>query len=153
MIKFTYHYKSCLSSTNPLHYGKILGMDMAFDDATSDVEGGQTTTSNEEQPCSPPRVSFQNEDANDADDNDDNDSTSSQEEEPLYHSSRLKGYMTLFVSSLYNYMAAVDKKNGVINDKFTNLCLEMDDLGNFVEREYKDLSRLRYTLGCSMCTM
>ena len=129
-------------------------MDMALDDATSDVEGGQERTSNEEQPSSPPRVSFQNEDANDDNDNDgDNDSTSSQEEEPLYHSSRLKGYMTLFVSSLYNYMAAVDKKNGVINDKFTNLCLEMDDLGNFVEREYNDLSRLRYTQACSMITM
>ena len=128
-------------------------MDMALDDATSDVEGGQERTSNEEQPSSPPRVSFQNEDANDDNDNDDNDSTSSQEEEPLYHSSRLKGYMTLFVSSLYNYMAAVDKKNGVINDKFTNLCLEMDDLGNFVEREYNDLSRLRYTMACSMITM
>ena len=129
-------------------------MDMALDDDTTDVEGGQQTTSNEEQPSSsPPRVSFQNEDANNDNDNDDNDDTSSSQDEPLYHSSRLKGYMTLFVSALYNYMAAVDQKNGVINDKFTNLCLEMDDLGNFVEREYNDLSRLRYTMACSMITM
>ena len=79
--------------------------------------------------------------------------------EPLYHSTRLKGYTTLFVSALYNYLAAADKHNEnkslaeTLESKFTNLCISLDDMGNLVERDYTNISRLRYAMACSMITM
>ena len=74
--------------------------------------------------------------------------------EPLYHSSRLKGYTTLFVSSLYNYLAASDTYHGERRaDKLHNICLEYDDLANLVDRVYNNLERLRYAMACSMITV
>ena len=95
-------------------------------------------------------------DANEEEDKEDEDIKSS---EPLYHSTRLKGYTTLFVSALYNYLAAADKHNEnkslaeTLESKFTNLCISLDDMGNLVERDYTNISRLRYAMACSMITM
>ena len=95
-------------------------------------------------------------DANEEEDKEDEDNKPS---EPLYHSTRLKGYTTLFVSALYNYLAAADKHNEnkslaeTLESKFTNLCISLDDMGNLVERDYTNVSRLRYAMACSMITM
>ena len=115
-------------------------------------------------------VSFQqNDEVDNASDGNNNDNTDANEEdngdgdnkpsEPLYHSTRLKGYTTLFVSALYNYLAAADKHNEnkslaeTLESKFTNLCISLDDMGNLVERDYTNISRLRYAMACSMITM
>ena len=96
-------------------------------------------------------------DANEEEDKNDEDKNKTSE--PLYHSTRLKGYTTLFVSSLYNYLAAADKHNEnkslaeTLESKFTNLCISLDDMGNLVERDYTNVSRLRYAMACSMITM
>ena len=108
-------------------------------DNTSDGNNNDTTDINEE----------------DKEDDVDNNKQS----EPLYHSTRLKGYTTLFVSALYNYLAAADKHNEnkslaeTLESKFTNLCISLDDMGNLVERDYTNISRLRYAMACSMITM
>ena len=100
-----------------------------------------------------------NNDTTDANDKDNEDDVDNKPSEPLYHSTRLKGYTTLFVSALYNYLAAADKHNenksfaDSIESKFTNLCISLDDMGNLVERDYTNVSRLRYAMACSMITM
>jgi len=116
-------------------------------------------------------VSFQqNDEVDDASDGNNNDTTDINNDdkeddvdnkplEPLYHSTRLKGYTTLLVSALYNYLAAADKHNEnkslaeTLESKFTNLCISLDDMGNLVERDYTNISRLRYAMACSMITM
>ena len=115
------------------------------DDTTNDVEQQHS-------------VSFQQNDEVNAIDGNNNDNTNVNEEEdkdednnkpsePLYHSTRLKGYTTLFVSALYNYLAAADLHNenkSLAESIVTNLCITLDDMGNLVERDYANISRLRY---------
>ena len=132
------------------------------------TEQADTATNDVEQQHS---VSFQqNDEVNDASDGNNNDTTDINEEvkeddvdnkpsEPLYHSTRLKGYTTLFVSSLYNYLAAADKHNEnkslaeTLESKFTNLCISLDDMGNLVERDYTNISRLRYAMAYNIITI
>ena len=80
----------------------------------------------------PPHVSFQNDvtvieenggGKNGGDDNNEDDDASSATPVPLHHSTRLKGYMTLFVSALYNYMAALDKLHGDAGGIMDNMCI------------------------------
>lgn len=116
------------------------------------------------------KVSFQNdatvieeggggdETDNNGDDDDDGSSSSPPTTTiPLHHSSRIKGYITLFVSALYCYMAATHMKdlNGAEELRsLANLCLYLDDLGNLVDISLDGLaSRLRLVMACSMLTL
>lgn len=128
------------------------------DTATNDVEQQHSVSfqQNDEVDNTSDGNNNDNTNVNEEEDKDDGDNKSS---EPLYHSTRLKGYTTLFVSALYNYLAAADKHNEnkslaeTLESKFTNLCISLDDMGNLVERDYTNISRLRYAMACSMITM
>ena len=127
------------------------------DDTTNDIEQQHSVSFQQNDEVDNNNTSDgKDTDANEEEDKDDEDNKQS---EPLYHSTRLKGYTTLFVSALYNYLAAADKHNenksfaDSIQSKFTNLCISLDDMGNLVERDYTNISRLRYAMACSMITM
>lgn len=126
-----------------------------------DVEGQSSNNENAA------RVSFSNNNQSGCDANEnnngetggdynggDNDSSSSSPPTPLYNSSRLKGYTTLFVSALYNYMAARDKFHQTsLELPSLNLCLAYDDLANLIEIPIGNPSRLRYAMACSLITV
>jgi len=125
------------------------------DTATNDVEQQHSVSfqQNDEVDNASDGNNNDNTDANEEDNEDDVDNKPS---EPLYHSTRLKGYTTLFVSALYNYLAAADLHNenkSLAESIVTNLCITLDDMGNLVERDYTNISRLRYAMACSMITM
>ena len=110
----------------------------------ADVEGQTSNNDN------PPRISFQN-DPPTEDNNGDGDVD---ETTPSLHQSpRLKGYITLFVSALYNYFAAsgkFDRDGG----KLTKTCLYLDywaELGG--QNTYTNTRRLRFSMACSTITM
>ena len=164
-------------------------------DTAADVEEGrrkQQTPQNSEDDANSARhiVSFSpnGEDDKKSNIDDNNDDSSSSIPQPLYHSTRLKGYIVLFVSAcelysifdvaytiifvmsciytdiinfripfvthtpikVYNFMAAADAGYVGIS---SNLCLEMDHLGSFVDNMYTNESKLRYAESVSMITM
>lgn len=82
--------------------------------------------------------------------NGEDDGSSTIPPQPLYHSTRLKGYIVLFVSALYNFMAAADAGYVGIS---SNLCLEMDHLGSFADNIYTNESKLRYAESVSLITI
>jgi len=123
------------------------------DDTTNDVEQQHSVSFQQNDEVDNNTSDGNNTDANGEEDKDDEDNKPS---EPLYHSTRLKGYTTLFVSALYNYLAAADLHNenkSLAESIVTNLCIALDDMGNLVERDYTNISRLRYAMACSMITM
>lgn len=96
---------------------------------------------------------------------------------PLHKSSRIKGYFTLFVFALYNYIAAsakaaaVEESENLSQDLMSNntteyeydakaaivesdmWCLYMDDLGSLIELPLVSPRRLGYSMACSMITL
>ena len=82
-------------------------------------------------------------------------SSSSSSPPPLYQSSRLKGYITLLISAVYNYIALAD-----INDAYeaeknaSNLCLYIEDLSRFANNIPTEMqSRIRYAKSSALITL
>jgi len=140
----------------------IIGLIMSSPDHAA--EGGEGHGSNNENPPGVRvRVSVDNapptiiEGADgDGDGGEDNDDGEEEEPpEPLYRSSRLKGYMTLLVSALYNYFAASDKYHGRENGAKlpnNNICLD-NFLTSIGHQPYTDDENLPYTMATSMATV
>ena len=59
-------------------------------------------------------------------------------------------YYIIHLFTVYNFMAAA---NAGIKGLSSNLCLEMDHLGNFADSIYTNESKLRYSESVSMITM
>ncbi|KAL7531553.1 hypothetical protein ACHAXR_006752 [Thalassiosira sp. AJA248-18] len=85
----------------------------------------------------------------------DDDNSFSSPPAPLHHSSRLKGYITLLVSALYNYMAAAAKHHGAEVKFLTTLCIDFDDLkhNTDIPTGTTTSSRLKFSMACSMITV
>lgn len=116
--------------------------------------GGKTESSNTKE------VHFQNDETNEspaadgAEEEEDATPENNTNPPPIRRSTRLKGYITLFVSALYNYMAAADKLNGSpSNERLATLCITYDHLSNLVPIRSPNDSRLKYTMSCSMITI
>ncbi|KAL7550977.1 hypothetical protein ACHAWF_014187 [Thalassiosira exigua] len=128
---------------------------MKTEDPATDVEGQRHGSTQ--------RVSFQNnatviEEGGGEQSEDDDASSSSSEPIPLHHSCRVKGYLTLFVSALFNYMAANEQLNWTHGDKLTahlNLCISSLSMnGNDVMGDpAQSPHRLRFSAAVSMITM
>lgn len=97
----------------------------------------------------------------DAGSGEDGSSTSSSATLPLHRSSRLKGYVTLFVSSLFNYISATEllqltkgAEGGIetVAELEDFLCA-VDNLGDLVHRGKANQHRLRLSIACSVITM
>ncbi|KAL9179778.1 hypothetical protein ACHAXT_007748 [Thalassiosira profunda] len=129
-------------------------------DPRSPLGKGQVPSSGD----GPPHVSFQTdvtviEDGGDKQggdstpaDNDD-DASSAATPVPLHHSTRLKGYMTLLVSAIYNYIAAHDNLSDTTAGVMSNMCIYYDNLGNLVETPLRSAERVRFAMATSMITI
>ena len=71
---------------------------------------------------------------------------------PLYESPRLKGYITLLSSSVYNYISARDQTLS-LEDQPVDWCLAQYDLGILLEDPRPDMSRLRYAMAAAVITI
>lgn len=77
-------------------------------------------------------------------------STSSSPRPPLYKSSRLKGYITLLITAVYNYAAAASIAPTRLEE--IDWCLFVDDLGRFAVQDVENQSRVRFAKSSAMIT-
>ncbi len=77
-------------------------------------------------------------------------STSSSPLPPLYKSSRLKGYITLLITAVYNYAAAANIAPTISEE--IDWCLFVDDLGRFAVQDVQNQSRVRFAKSSAMIT-
>eukprot|EP00956_Cyclotella_meneghiniana_P021478 scaffold39221_cov19-Cyclotella_meneghiniana.AAC.1 len=73
-------------------------------------------------------------------------------EPPLYQSPRLKGYIALLSSAVYNYISAKDQTLS-LEDQPVDWCLAQYDLGMLLEDPRPDMSRLRYAMAAAVITI
>ena len=71
---------------------------------------------------------------------------------PLIESPRLKGYITLLSSSVYNYISAKDQTLTVA-DQPIDWCLAQYDLGRLVEDPRPNAARIRYAMTAAVITI
>ena len=73
-------------------------------------------------------------------------------EPPLYQSPRLKGYIALLSSAVYNYISAKDQTLS-LEDQPVDWCLAQYDLGVLLEDPRPDMSRVRYAMAAAVITI
>jgi hypothetical protein len=86
------------------------------------------------------------------DDNVENGASETHPMPPLHQSPRLKGYITLLSSAVYNYISA-DNQTLTVSDQPIDWCLAQYDLTRFAEDPRPNLARLRYAMTAAVITI
>lgn len=71
---------------------------------------------------------------------------------PLYQSPRLKGYITLLSSSVYNYISA-DNQTLTVEYQPVDWCMAQYDLSLLTEDPRPNISRIRYAMTAAVITI
>jgi hypothetical protein len=82
---------------------------------------------------------------------DDEDSLQTNQAPPLYESPRLKGYITLLSSSVYNYISAKDQT--LISGEPVDWCLAQYDLSLLTDDPRPNAARIRYAMTAAVITI
>jgi hypothetical protein len=71
---------------------------------------------------------------------------------PLHESPRLKGYITLLSSAVFNYISA-DKQSMTVEDRSIDWCLAQYDMSMLIEDPSPNQARIRYSKAAAVITI